>query len=157
NSEMIAKVDGVMNGISVIGDKVGETMYYGPGAGGDATASAVVANIIDIARGKGAPMLGFKKPLESGLTLASIDSIESKYYLRMKVEDRSGVLAKIATVLSQDSISIASMLQKPLNDDTATLLLSTHICTEKQIQNAIKTIEGLDFILSKPSMIRIEE
>ncbi|MEN8303574.1 MAG: homoserine dehydrogenase, partial [Campylobacterota bacterium] len=63
--EMIAKIDGVMNGISVVGDKVGETLYYGPGAGGDATASAVVANIIDIARsGKTAPMLGFDKPLE---------------------------------------------------------------------------------------------
>ena len=60
---MISKVDGVMNGVSVIGDKVGETMYYGAGAGGDATASAVIANIIDIARrGKGSPMLGFETP-----------------------------------------------------------------------------------------------
>lgn len=68
--EMIAKVDGVMNGVSVIGDKVGETMYYGPGAGGDATASAVIANIIDIARrGKGSPMLGFESPHTEKLTL----------------------------------------------------------------------------------------
>ncbi len=156
-TQMISKVDGVMNGVSVIGDKVGETMYYGPGAGGDATASAVVANIIDIARGKAAPMLGFKKPLESGLSLASIDSIETKYYLRIKVEDKSGVLAKIATVLGNDNISIATMLQKPLDNNSATLLLSTHICTEKQIQKAIKNIEKLDFVLSKPSMIRIEE
>jgi homoserine dehydrogenase len=156
-TQMISKVDGVMNGISVIGDKVGETMYYGAGAGGDATASAVVANIIDIARGKAAPMLGFKKPLESGLKLASIDSIETKYYLRIQVEDKSGVLAKIATVLGDDNISIATMLQKPLNDNTATLLLSTHTCTEKQIQQAISNIQALDFVLSKPSMIRIEE
>ena len=156
--EMIAKVDGVMNGISVIGDKVGETMYYGPGAGGDATASAVVANIIDIARrGKGSPMLGFKKPLESGLKLASIDSISTKYYLRLTVEDKSGVLAKIASILGQENISIETMLQKPFDESSANLLLSTHICMEKQIQAAIEQIKKLDFVRSEPVMIRIEE
>ena len=76
---MIAKIDGVMNGISVVGDKVGETLYYGAGAGGNATASAVVANIIDIARsGKSKPMLGFDKPMEAGLTLKPIQNIESQ-------------------------------------------------------------------------------
>ncbi|MGB5965861.1 MAG: homoserine dehydrogenase, partial [Sulfurimonadaceae bacterium] len=94
--EMLAKIDGVMNGISVVGDKVGETLYYGPGAGGDATASAVVANIIDIARsGKSTPMLGFDKPLEHGLTLKDKDAITSKYYLRFSVIDKPGVLAEI--------------------------------------------------------------
>lgn len=156
--EMIAKVDGVMNGVSVIGDKVGETMYYGAGAGGNATASAVIANIIDIARrGKGSPMLGFIKPLESGLKLASIDSIRTKYYLRMNVEDRSGVLAKIAATLDQNNISIEAMIQKPLSNQKATLLLSTHICSEKQIQEAIAQLQTLEFIHSKPAMIRIEE
>jgi homoserine dehydrogenase len=127
-SQMIAKVDGVMNGISVIGDKVGETMYYGPGAGGDATASAVIANIVDVARsGKSSPMLGFKKPMEAGLVLASSDDIESKYYLRIAVEDKAGVLAKIAQKLSDFDISIESMLQKPSSCGDTTLLLSTHI------------------------------
>ncbi len=157
NSEMIAKVDGVMNGVSVIGDKVGETMYYGPGAGGDATASAVIANIIDIARrGHGSPMLGFINPLETGLLLANKDAIETKYYLRMTVDDKSGVLAKISAILDQNKISIEAMIQKPLKDDKATLLLSTHICSEKQIQDAICSLQTLEFIHSKPAMIRIE-
>jgi homoserine dehydrogenase len=156
-SEMIAKVDGVMNGISVIGDKVGETMYYGPGAGGDATASAVIANIVDIARsGKSSPMLGFKQPMEGELKLASKDSIESKYYLRIAVEDKAGVLAKIAQVFSSHDISIESMLQQPNNGET-NLLLSTHTSKELQVQTAIKEIQELDFVKSEPAMIRIEE
>lgn len=158
NAEMIAKIDGVMNGVSVVGDKVGETLYYGPGAGGDATASAVIANIIDIARkGKGSPMLGFKKPLENGLTLASKDDIETKYYLRMKVEDKSGVLAQVSQVLGDKNISIETMLQKPLNDTHANLLLSTHICNEKDIKDAISSIESLNFVDGTIAMIRIED
>jgi len=110
--EMIAKIDGVMNGVSVVGDKVGETLYYGPGAGGDATASAVVANIIDIARsGKSAPMLGFDKPLEGKLTLKPTDDINSKYYLRINVSDRAGVLAKITKIFEEHNISVETMLQ----------------------------------------------
>jgi homoserine dehydrogenase len=158
NSEMIAKVDGVMNGVSVVGDKVGETLYYGAGAGGDATASAVIANIIDVARrGKGSPMLGFKKPLEDGLTLASKDDIETKYYLRMQVEDKSGVLAKVSTILGDKNISIKTMLQKTKDDNKANLLLSTHTCKEKDIKEAIEDIKQLEVVLSTPRMIRIEE
>ena len=77
---MIAKVDGVMNAVTVVGDKVGETMYYGAGAGGDATASAVIADIVDIVRGNQGPMLGYKKGLESGLKLLSKDEIVTQYY-----------------------------------------------------------------------------
>jgi homoserine dehydrogenase len=158
--EMIAKIDGVMNGVSVVGDKVGQTLYYGPGAGGDATASAVVANIIDIARkGKGSPMLGFTKPLEcdkGGLSLASNDNITSKYYLRLKVADQSGVLAKISTILGNYNISIETMLQKPICDNEANLLLSTHISKEADIQNAIKELNGLEFVKDKTAMIRID-
>ncbi len=159
NDQMIAKVDGVMNGVSVIGDKVGETMYYGAGAGGDATASAVIANLVDIARrGKGSPMLGFERPLETQkLTLAPSSEIETKYYLRIKVEDKSGVLAKISSILGEDGISIEAMLQKPLMGSYANLLLSTHTCKESQIQKAISTIKELDFVDEKIVMIRIEE
>ncbi|WP_187647349.1 homoserine dehydrogenase [Nitrosophilus labii] len=156
--EMIAKVDGVMNGISVIGDFVGETMYYGPGAGGDATASAVVSNLIDIARGgKCSPMLGFKRPLESGMTLASNDEIRVKYYLRVAVQDRPGILAKIAQLFGEHQISIESMLQKPKTKNTANLLLSTHECLEKDIQKALNELKNQDFIEEKPFMMRIEE
>ncbi|HIE35209.1 MAG TPA: homoserine dehydrogenase [Campylobacterales bacterium] len=156
--EMIAKIDGVMNGISVIGDFVGETMYYGPGAGGDATASAVVSNLIDIARGgKCSPMLGYKRSLESGMSLASSDDIRSKYYIRVSVEDKPGVLAKIAKLFGENRISIESMLQKPEQKDMANLLFSTHKSYEKDIQNALSELSKLDFINKKPFMIRIEE
>ena len=158
NSQMISKVDGVMNGVSVIGDKVGETMYYGPGAGGDATASAVIANIIDIARsGKSTPMLGFNKPLETGLKLASSDDIQTKYYIRMEVEDKSGVLAKIATILGNKDISIKTMVQKTSCENNANLLLSTHICKESDIKEALEELTTSGVVKTKPSMIRIEE
>jgi len=160
NADMIAKVDGVMNGISVLGDKVGETLYIGPGAGGDATASAVIANLIDIARrGKGSssPMLGFKTPLEGGLKLAQKGDIETRYYLRLQVEDKSGVLAKVATILGNQNISIKNMVQKPLDNNRANLLLSTHLSNEKDIKEALLTLEKENLVLCKPSMIRIEE
>ena len=154
--EMIAKIDGVMNGISVVGDKVGETLYYGPGAGGDATASAVVANIIDIARsGKTAPMLGFDKPLEGKLTLKLTDDINSKYYLRINVSDRAGVLAKITKIFEEHNISVETMLQRPASTNSANLLISTHIALEKDVQAMIKVLESLDFINAAPVMIRI--
>ncbi|MEA3497618.1 MAG: homoserine dehydrogenase [Campylobacterota bacterium] len=158
NSQMIAKVDGVMNGVSVIGDKVGETMYYGPGAGGDATASAVIANIVDIARsGKSTPMLGFKKPLETGLTLASSDNIQTKYYIRMEVEDKTGVLAKVATILGDKNISIKTMVQKVSTNNKANLLLSTHTCKELDIKKALEELQTSGVVSTTPSMIRIEE
>ncbi len=154
--EMIAKIDGVMNGISVIGDKVGETLYYGPGAGGDATASAVVANIIDIARsGKSAPMLGFDKPMEGKLTLKSTDKIESKYYLRINVSDKTGVLARITKIFEDKNISIETILQRPTTKSSANLLISTHVAVEKDIQDMMKELESLDFVNSTPVMIRI--
>ena len=158
NSEMIAKVDGVMNGVSVIGDRVGETMYYGAGAGGDATASAVIANIVDIARrGKGSPMLGFELDNSEDLTLMSKDEIETKYYLRLRVEDKAGVLAKIATILGEKNISIEKMIQKPLNKTCANLLLATHRSLEKDVVDALEKIEKAGAVTAKPVMIRIED
>ena len=154
--EMIAKIDGVMNGISVVGDKVGETLYYGPGAGGDATASAVVANIIDIARsGKSTPMLGFNRPMEGKLTLKSTDKVRCKYYLRINVSDKAGVLAGISKVFEANNISVETMLQRPASNDSANLLISTHTALEKNIQNMIQQIQSLEFANSSPVMIRI--
>lgn len=154
--EMIAKIDGVMNGISVVGDKVGETLYYGPGAGGDATASAVVANIIDIARsGKSKPMLGFDRPMEGKLTLKAAGNIESKYYLRINVSDKIGVLAKITKIFEENSISIEAILQRQSSKESANLLISTHKAYEHDIQNLISSIEKLEFVNLKPVMIRI--
>ena len=156
--KMIAKVDGVMNGISVVGDKVGETMFYGAGAGGDATASAVIANIIDIARkGKGSPMLGFEKQVGTKPTLMPKDEIKTKYYLRLEVADKTGTLAKVAKVFGDNSISIENMMQKAKKDEKANLLLTTHTCVEKDILKAIYELEHSQVVLKKPAMIRIED
>ncbi len=157
NTEMIAKVDGIMNAISVIGDVVGETMYYGPGAGGEATASAVISDIIEIARGSQKPMLGYKIPLElEKCSLVKPDEIVSKYYLRIAVKDELGVLEKIAHILAQNNISIESFLQKPRNGYVK-LLFATHKATEKDIKNAISVIQKLNFVIKPINYIRIEE
>ncbi|MBD3788963.1 MAG: homoserine dehydrogenase [Campylobacterales bacterium] len=156
---MLAKVDGVMNAVMVNGDCVGETMYYGPGAGGNATASAVIADIVDIVRGNSGPMLGYKKPLESGLTLLPKEEIRSHYYLRMSVDDKKGVLAEVTRLFSELDISIEAMMQKPDIDKDACveLLFVIHECEEKTIQQAIVELEKLDVIHGKVGMIRIEQ
>ena len=156
-AQMIAKIDGVMNGISVVGDRVGETLYYGPGAGGNATASAVVANIIDIARagGKRSPMLGYNMPLEHGLKLRNSDAIVTKYYLRIRVEDRPGVLAQITQLFGEYDISIETMLQRPASGGFANLLFSTHEAVEGNMKEVLSKIEALPFVTAVPAMIRI--
>ena len=158
SDSMIAKVDGVMNAVTVVGDRVGETMYYGAGAGGDATASAVIADIIDIVRGNHGPMLGYKKGLESGLKLLHKDEIVSQYYLRLEVNDQSGVLATITSTLGRFGISIESMLQKPThNEDRAKLLFTTHRCPEIKMQDAINALSELDDVYGEIAMMRIEK
>ncbi len=153
---MIAKVDGVMNGISVVGDRVGETLYYGPGAGGNATASAVVANIIDIVRsGKRSPMLGFNHPLEEGLGLKPSEAIRSKYYLRLRVSDKPGILAKITRLFADHDISIEAVIQRPSESECAHLLFATHEATERSIRELMGQLEGLESVLETPFMIRI--
>jgi len=157
SSEMLAKVEGVMNAVSVVGDKVGETLYYGAGAGGDATASAVISDIISIVRGSNAPMLGYKKPLEEGdFKLRQKDEIKSKYYLRIAVSDEVGVLEKITSILAKNSISINNFLQKQGNEFVK-VLLSTHQAIEKDIQNAIEEISKLPFVKKDVVLIRIED
>jgi len=157
-SSMIAKVDGVMNAVTVVGDCVGETMYYGPGAGGDATASAVIADIVDIVRGNHGPMLGYKKGLESGLKLLSKDEIETQYYIRLEVDDKSGALAKITSALGEFGISIESMSQKPTpNEAIAKLLFTTHMCKENKMQDAITALRKLDVVHGNLAMMRIEK
>jgi homoserine dehydrogenase len=156
NEAMIAKIDGVMNGISVVGDRVGETLYYGPGAGGNATASAVVANIIDIVRsGKRSPMLGFNHPLEEGLRLKNRDDIQSKYYLRLRISDKPGILAKITQLFADHAISIEAVIQRPSETECAHLLVATHEASEKAIRELMAQLEALDAVLESPYMIRI--
>ena len=155
-TEMLSKVEGVMNAVSVVGDKVGETLYYGAGAGGDATASAVISDIISIVRGSNAPMLGYKKPLEEGdFVLRNKEEIKSKYYLRIAVSDEVGVLEKITANLAKNNISINNFLQKQ-GDEFVKVLLSTHEAVEKDIKKAIADIEKLPFVKKAVNLIRIE-
>jgi homoserine dehydrogenase len=156
NEEMISKVDGVMNGISIIGDKVGETLYYGAGAGGDATASAVISDIINIAReDKSSYMLGYKQQ-QTKLKLATPEYIQTEYYIRIKVEDKSGVLAKIALIFEKYNVSIKTLSQKPNNNKHVNLLISTHKSKEKNIQNLLTSLNNYDLVVCSPCMIRIE-
>jgi len=155
---MLAKVDGVMNAVSVYGDRVGETLFYGAGAGGDATASAVIADIVEIVRGNSSPMLGYKKGLESGLRLLDRDEIETQYYLKLKVEDKPGVLALVASTLGSFDISIESMLQRPSKvEGKVRLLFTTHKCQEKRMKEAISKLATLDSVEPNITMIRIEK
>ncbi|MDR2034631.1 MAG: homoserine dehydrogenase [Helicobacteraceae bacterium] len=156
--DIIAKVDGVMNGVSLIGDMTGETFYYGAGAGGAATASSVIADLIAIARGEKSPMLGFGRPNEGKLSVAKKDEIESKYYIRVLVEDVAGVLAQIAAILARNDISIETVLQrkKRVKKEWANLLLSTHKARETDLIEALRDINALGFVKSPPVMLRIE-
>jgi len=156
NTQMLSKVEGVMNAVSVIGDKVGETLYYGAGAGGDATASAVVADIISIVRGNQTPMLGYKQSIKNSLKLKNKNDIQSKYYLRIAVEDEVGVLEKITSILAKHNISINNFLQTQ-GKDFVKVLLSTHNAIEKDIQASIKEIEKLEFVKKGVVLIRMEE
>jgi len=157
--QMLSKVDGVMNGVSIYGDCVGESMYYGPGAGGSATASAVISDLIDIARDNKNPMLGYKiLPSENFMQILPSEQIRTKYYFRLRVRDEKGVLAKLTNIMSLNDLSIDSFLQKPKlkTDEEVTLFFTTHTCCEKDIKRAISVISGENFITQKPFMIRIE-
>nr|WP_317405182.1 homoserine dehydrogenase [uncultured Helicobacter sp.] len=156
---MISKVDGVMNGISVIGDYVGESMYYGAGAGGEATASSVISDIIAIARGESAAMLGFSRPLEEGkLRLKNQEEIYSRYYIRLYVWDKPGVLGQVSQILGRHNISIGAFLQKETDrKDIATMLFSTHHCYEREINHALCELEQIDSITQKPFKMRLED
>ena len=154
--EMIAKVDGVMNAVSVVGDCVGEMLYYGAGAGGDATASAVISDLIEIAREKSSSMLGFDG---KNIThkLMPRDKISSRYYIRLRTHDRAGVLARVSSIFSSHDISIQVLLQPETKDGIAELLLITHLSMESKIINALKEIDRQDFIAKKTFFIRIQD
>ena len=157
--KMIAKTSGVTNAVSVVGDAVGETMFYGPGAGGTATASSVISDLIDIARDGKSPMLGYKAPFEiNALGLLDPSEIRTKYYFRLRVEDKVGVLAKITNLMSENNLSIDSLLQKPKDESPyATLFFTTHTSVEKDVRRTMEILQEQEFVKEKPFMMRIEE
>lgn len=161
---LIANVDGVMNAILVNGDAVGPTLYYGPGAGSEATASAVIADLVDVVRAletapRGrVPNLAFQPEALSDLPVLPMDEVRTAFYLRLSVSDRPGVLADITRILSDHEISIESILQKEADEDAgkATIILLTHLVREGNMNDAINDIESLDAVMEPAARIRLE-
>ncbi|MES9904071.1 MAG: homoserine dehydrogenase [Sedimenticola sp.] len=161
---LIANVDGVMNAVLVKGDAVGPTLYYGAGAGDEPTASAVVADVVDVVRTlttdpeNRVPHLAFQPDELSDLPILSMDDVETAYYLRMQVADKSGVMARIASILAEQDISIEAIKQKePMESEgTATLVMFTHQVLERRMNLAIEMIESLDTVEGRVTRIRVE-
>lgn len=153
---MLAKVDGVMNAISISGDMLKESLYYGEGAGGEATASAVISDIMEFARNSNSsklPMLGFSSKVN--FSLIEKDEIYAKYYLRLRVEDKLGVLSKITKLMCDNEISVDIFLQKPKGKES-TLFFTTHHTYERSIKNLIQALKQQDFMRDEVFMMRME-
>ena len=162
---LIANVEGVMNAILVKGDAVGVTMYYGAGAGSQPTASAVVADLVDVTRlitadpGHRVPHLAFQPDQLSDTPILPIGEVETSYYLRMRVVDRPGVLARIARILADSRISIDAMVQKEpgAGEKRVDIVMLTHRAIEKNVNAAMARIERLPTVLGRVTRIRLEE
>ncbi|MBI1891759.1 MAG: homoserine dehydrogenase [Burkholderiales bacterium] len=162
---LIANVEGAMNAVLVQGDAVGATLYYGKGAGSEPTASAVIADLVDITRlatadpGHRVPHLAFQPDAMSDTPILPMAEITTSYYLRMNVSDQPGVLADVTRILAEHSISIDAMLQKePGEGETrADIIMLTHQTQEKNVQAAIAKIEGLPTVMGSITKIRLEE
>ncbi len=161
---LIANVEGVMNAILVKGDAVGPTMYYGAGAGGQPTASAVVADLVDVTRLITAdpehrvPHLAFQPDRLAQDPILPIGEVETSYYLRMRVLDRPGVLADVTRALADSRISIDAMVQKEPQEGESRvdIVMLTHRALEKNVNAAIAKIEKLPTVLGKVTRIRLE-
>jgi homoserine dehydrogenase len=155
---VLANVDGVFNAISVTGDIVGESVYIGRGAGQDATASAVISDIVDAGR---AIAHGIKpeEPLgQADLQLAGPEHVQRSFYIRLAVKDQPGVLAEVASILSAEGISIESVLQRPNGErGSAHLILTTHVCSEAAMGAATRVLARHRSLLRKPFLLRIAD
>jgi homoserine dehydrogenase len=162
---LIANVNGVMNAIMVNGDAVGSTLYYGAGAGAEPTASSVVADVIDVVRtlttdpNNRVPHLAFRADSLSDLVVLPVGAVETAYYLRIQAKDRPGVLAKVATILSERGINIESILQKEVEEEAGLvpLIIMTHRVREQKMNDAIEALEALDEVASPLMRIRVEQ
>ncbi|MBA3033029.1 MAG: homoserine dehydrogenase [Gammaproteobacteria bacterium] len=162
---LIANVEGAMNAVLVQGDAVGATLYYGKGAGAEPTASAVIADLVDVTRMHTAdpehrvPHLAFQPDQMADLKVLPIGEVRTGYYLRMRVEDKPGVLADITRILADQQISIDAMIQRePAEDETQTeIIMLTHIVREKQVDEAMRLIEALPVVTGKIVRLRLEE
>ena len=158
---VLAQVSGVFNAISVTGDVVGTTVYIGRGAGQDATASAVISDIADavslLLHGKGAHLMGEEGPVvPKGVRLAPPERIRGRYYVRLTVADLPGVLARVATIMARNKMSIASVIQSPSEEaGLASLVLTTHESDERSMLAALRSLAGLSSVREKPLLLRI--
>ncbi|MBN8771874.1 MAG: homoserine dehydrogenase [Thiobacillus sp.] len=162
---LIANVDGAMNAVLVKGDAVGPTLYYGAGAGAEPTASAVVADLVDVTRLHTAdphhrvPHLAFQPDQLADTPILPMDEVRTAYYLRLRAFDRPGVLADITRILADSHISIDAMVQKEPaeGEEQVNIILLTHVTVEKNVNAAIAKIEALDTVAGKVMRIRLEE
>jgi len=161
---LIANVEGAMNAVLVKGDAVNATLYYGPGAGAEPTASAVIADLVDVTRMHTAdpehrvPHLAFQPDQLSSEPFLPMGEVATSYYLRMRVEDRPGVLADITRILADREISIDAMIQKepPEGEAQTDIILLTHLSIEKNVMDAIRAIEALPTVHGQVVRIRLE-
>lgn len=162
---LIANVDGVMNAVVVCGDAVGPTLYYGAGAGAEPTASAVVADLVDVVRTLTAdpenrvPHLAFQADALSDFPILPMEEVETAYYLRMQATDRPGVLADITRILADQEISIEAIIQKePVNGAReVSVIILTHRVLERHMNRATSRIQSLDAIVGEVTRIRLEQ
>jgi homoserine dehydrogenase len=165
SKRLIANVEGAMNAVLVEGDAVGATLYYGKGAGAEPTASAVIADLVDVTRMHTAdpenrvPHLAFQPNQLADLIILPMDEVQTSYYLRLRVADKPGVLADITRILADEQISIDAMIQKePGEGEVQTdLIMLTHQTREKRINAAIAKIEKLTVVAGKVTKLRLEE
>ena len=161
---LIANVDGVMNAVLVNGDAVGPTLYYGPGAGAEPTASSVIADVVDLARTLTAnpenrvPHLGFQPEQLNDVEMLPIDEVETAYYLRLSALDAPGVLSGITQILSDAKISVEAVIQKEpvAGEDHVPLIILTDTVVEKSLNEAVSKIQQLDSVAGGVVKIRVE-
>ena len=161
---LIANVEGAMNAVLVQGDAVGATLYYGKGAGAEPTASAVIADLVDITRlatadpGHRVPHLAFQPNSMGNIPIVPMADIVTSYYLRMRVSDQPGVLADVTRILADGMISIDAMLQKEATDGESQtdIIILTHRAQEKQVLAALGKIEALNTVMGSVTKIRME-
>ena len=164
SKRLIANVEGAMNAVLVQGDAVGATLYYGKGAGAEPTASAVIADLVDVTRMHTAdplnrvPHLAFQPNQLADLKILPMDEVQTSYYLRLRVQDKPGVLADITRILADEQISIDAVIQKEPGEgeDQTDLIMLTHLTREKRINAAIAKIEALKVVAGKVNRIRLE-
>ena len=165
SKRLIANVEGAMNAVLVQGDAVGATLYYGKGAGAEPTASAVIADLVDVTRMATAdpqnrvPHLAFQPNAMADIKILPMDEVITSYYLRLRVQDKPGVLADITRILADEQISIDAVIQKEPGEgeDQTDLIMLTHQTREKRVNAAIVKIEALGVVAGKVTKLRLEE